>query len=68
MNVTIPEDEWQNIQSIIERIRHRCMDQETDIQNLNNLFHALHGEGVRDRRYTGDGNPAVFVDGKWVSR
>ena len=31
MNVTIPEEEWQNIQTLTERIKHRCWDQESDI-------------------------------------
>ena len=68
MNVVIPEEEWIVIQGLVETIKHREWQQEEDICNLNNLLHALHGEGVRDRKYTPDGNPAIFKDGKWVNR
>jgi len=65
---TIPEEDWQQIQSLSERIKHRAWKQEEDIRNLNNLLHAIHGEGVRDREYTRSGKPEVFIDDKWVAR
>lgn len=64
----IPEEEWNKIQRIVDTIQRREWEQEEDIRNLNNLLHALHGEGVRDRRYTSDGKPATFENGMWVSR
>lgn len=64
----IPEEEWQNIQKLADRIQHRAWEQEKNILNLNNLLHALHGEGVRSREFTNDGQPKVFKDGKWVNR
>jgi hypothetical protein len=66
--VEVPESEWQHIQELSERIKKRSWDQEEDISNLNNLLHALHGEGIRDRKYTLGGKPSVFVNGSWVSR
>lgn len=66
--VTIPEDEWQKIQDLTDRIRRRAWEQDEDTRNLNNLIHALHGEGIRDRKYTASGEPEVFVDGKWIVR
>ena len=65
---TIPESEWKQVQQIMDRIYRRSMEQDEDISNLNNLLHTLHGEGVRNRKYTLDGRPAVFVNGEWVSR
>ncbi len=67
-NVTIPESEWYQIQNLSETIMRRGWQQDEDIKNLNNLLHALHGEGVRDRKYTANGCPSIFVDGKWVER
>jgi len=67
-NTIIPETEWKKIQKLSERIKHRAWEQEEDIENLNNFLHALHGEGVRDSKYTGTGRPAAFIDGKWVGR
>jgi hypothetical protein len=64
----IPENEWQKMQELAERIKRREWEHETDLKNLNNLMHALHGEGVRGGEYTGSGRPAVFVCGKWVER
>jgi hypothetical protein len=67
-DVTIPESEWQQMQELTDRIKRRSWEQEDDLRNLSNLMHALHGEGVRDQKYTADGTPCVFVDGKWISR
>ena len=64
----IPEEEWILIQSLVEKINRRSQEQEDDVGNLNNLLHAIHGEGVRCPEYTKNGKAAVFVNGKWVSR
>lgn len=66
--VDIPETEWQKIQTLTERILHRSYEQEEDCANLNNLMHSLHGEGIRGERWTGNGRPAVFVNGIWFER
>jgi hypothetical protein len=64
----IPEDEWNAIQALQEKIARATFQLEEDTRNLNNLLHALHGEGVRGRQWTSDGKPQVFVGGKWVGR
>jgi hypothetical protein len=64
----IPEEEWQKLQELATRIERRSHEQEGDLCNLNNLMHALHGEGVRSREYTPDGEPSVFINGVWVKR
>lgn len=66
--VTIPEEEWQKIHNLTDRIMRRLWEQEADIRNLNNLIHALHGEGVRFSEYTASKRPEVFQNGKWVQR
>ena len=68
MTTTIPEEDWKLVQSLSEQIMRRVWDQEDDIKNLNNLLHALHGEGVRGSEYTSTGKPMVFVEGNWVER
>jgi hypothetical protein len=67
-STSIPEQDWQQIQLLSDRIKHREWEQEEDIRNLNNLLHALHGEGVRGSEYTSTGKPMVFVEGNWVER
>ena len=67
-DVIIPESEWKHMQELADRINRRSWEQEEDLRNLNNLMHALHGEGIRDRKYTSDGTPQVFVGGRWISR
>jgi len=66
--VEVPEEEWQKIQELAGKIQYREWAQESDLKNLNNLLHALHGEGVRGREYRPNGKPAVFVNGNWVER
>jgi len=68
MTVIIPEEDWKLIQLLSEKVLRRSYEQEEDMANLNNLLHALHGEGVRGGRWTVDGNNKVFVDGEWVER
>jgi hypothetical protein len=65
-DVQVPENEWQNIQKLADQIMRRSWEQDEDLRNLNNLLHALHGECVRDRKYTPTGKPSVIVDGEWV--
>jgi len=65
---TIPETEWNEVQNLARKINNRMYDLGKDVRNLNNLLHALHGEGVRDREYTESGRPEVFQDGVWVRR
>ncbi len=67
-DITIPEEEWQKVQELAERIKRREWEQEKDTNNLNNLLHALHGEGVRASEFSGSGRPEVFQNGKWVVR
>jgi len=67
-DITIPEEEWQKVQELSERIKRREWEQEKDTNNLNNLLHALHGEGVRASEFSGSGRPEVFQNGKWVTR
>jgi hypothetical protein len=64
----IPEQDWHLVETLTRRILQRVSEQEEDIRNLNNLLHALHGEGIRAPEYTNDGRHKVFVDGKWVDR
>lgn len=64
----IPESEWEKVQSLADKIMRRSWEQDEDLRNLNNLLHALHGEGVRDRKYTSSGVPMIFKDGKWIPR
>jgi hypothetical protein len=66
--INIPEEDWKLIQSLVERIKHREWEQDEDICNLNNLLHALHGEGVRSKEHTPTGEPMVFIEGKWIGR
>lgn len=66
--IEIPETEWQKMQDLATRIQRRSWEQEADLKNLNNLMHALHGEGVRGREYTASGEPQVFQNGVWVDR
>ena len=68
MPTTIPDEDWELVQLLTERIMHRAYEQEDDIKNLNNLLHVLHGEGVRNRQHTKTGKPQVFSEGKWVDR
>ena len=68
MPTTIPDEDWELVQSLTERILHRSYEQEEDLANLNNLLHVLHGEGVRGDRWTKDRKCKVFVEGKWVDR
>ena len=37
-NVIIPEEEWEKIQELSERIKRREWEQEADTKNLNNLL------------------------------
>ena len=64
----ILKEDWRLIQSLSEKILLRSYEQEEDIANLNNLLHALHGEGVRAPRWTPDGKAKTFENGKWVDR
>lgn len=64
----IPEEDWKLVQSLSEKVMHKAWDLEEDICNLNNLLHALHGEGLRGERFTADGKVKQFIDGKWVDR
>jgi len=66
--MNIPEEEWEKLQELTESIRMSAIKQERMLQNLNNLLHALHGEGVRQREYTSTGKPQVFQNGNWVDR
>jgi len=66
--VDIPEYEWTKIQDLQTEIQRKTWELEDYITNLNNLLHALHGEGVRDRKWTGTGKPQVFINGKWIDR
>ena len=64
----IPEEEWQVLQKLADRIARRSNEQDDDLRNLTNLLHALHGEGVRAREFTSTGKPSVFVNGVWKER
>jgi len=64
----IPEEEWIKVQSLVTNITRRTTALEEETRNLNNLLHALHGEGVRSGEYTRDRKPAIFKDGHWISR
>lgn len=66
--INVPEEDWGLIQSLSEKVMRESWELEEDICNLNNLLHALHGEGVRGERWTSDRRCKVFVDGKWVNR
>jgi len=65
---TIPEEEWKKIQTLSDTIKRKVWNIENDIENLDNLLHALHGEGIRNRKYTTSGYPQVFQDGEWIDR
>ncbi len=67
MTITIPEEDWNLIQDLSERILRRSYEQEEDLANLNNLLHALHGEGIRGERWTKDRKCKLFVNGGWVN-
>ncbi len=67
-DVIIPEEEWQKIHDLADRINRREYEQEKDTRNLNNLLHALHGEGVRASEFSDSGRPEVFQNGKWGTR
>jgi hypothetical protein len=64
----IPEEEWNSVRILIDRITRREYEQADDCRNLRNLLYSLHGDGVRNREYTKDNMPAVFVKGKWEYR
>ena len=68
VDVIIPEEEWQKIHDLADRINRCEYEQEKDTRNLNNLLHALHGEGVRASEFSDSGRPEVFQNGKWGTR
>ena len=66
--VEVPEEDWKLVQELSEKVMRKSWDLEEDICNLNNLLHALHGEGIRGERWTKDGKCKVFENGKWINR
>jgi protein-disulfide isomerase-like protein with CxxC motif len=59
-------EQLSKMHDLIEKIQHRQYEQETDIRNLNNLFHVCLGTGIRSKEF--DGQPAPTQSDEVVER
>jgi hypothetical protein len=50
-NLTATGGQAKHMHDLITRIDRRCAEQERDMRNLNNLFHACLGTGIRSPEF-----------------
>jgi len=49
--LTATKGQTKHMHDLVSRIDKRCAEQERDVRNLNNLFHACLGTGIRSPEY-----------------